>query len=54
MLSQEAMKLNGTVNLVIHGTQDMATVRHIKQLLEDNDISYKSSENIVENEACFK
>lgn len=51
MLSQEAMKLNGTVNLVIHGTQDMATVRHIKQLLEDNDISYKSSENIVENEA---
>lgn len=51
ILSQEGMELNGTANLVVHGTQDTATIRHIKKLLDDNGISYKLSENTVENEA---
>lgn len=50
-LSGEGMRFDGTVNLIVHGTHEEATVEHMKQLLKENGISYNMTDEVRENEA---
>lgn len=51
--SEEGMKLEGTVNLVIHGEQDEATVTKVKQLLKEHGIVYQEAEKADEEHASI-
>lgn len=50
-LSDEGMKLEGTVNLVVHGDQNPATIQKIKALLEEENIQYVESDVVKDDQA---
>lgn len=49
--SNEGMVLEGEVNVVIHGDQETATLPKLKDILEENEISYRISEEIDDQKA---
>ena len=51
--SQDGMKLDGTVDLVIHGTQIDAAVPEIKALLDAEGIEYVEAEEVTEGNATI-
>lgn len=49
--SLEGMNLEGEVNIVYHGEQELATSSRLEKTLSENNISFKVSENIEEEKA---
>lgn len=49
--SVEGMTLEGEVNIVYHGEQEEATSKRLERALNENNISFKVSENVEEGKA---
>ena len=49
--SAEGMKFDGAVNIVVHGTQDEVTLPKLKEVLENEGISYEESSAIASDKA---
>lgn len=49
--SVEGMSLEGEVNIVYHGEQETATSKRLERALNENNISFKVSENVEEGKA---
>ena len=52
-LSTEGMKLEGTVNLVVHGEQNEATVTKVKELLTAENISFVEADEVDDSQATI-
>ena len=52
-ISEEGMKLEGTVNIVVHGEQDEATLPQLEELLKSQGIAYQMSDEIVADKATI-
>lgn len=52
-ISTEGMKFDGTVDLVVHGSQNEVTVPKLKKILEDEGISCQESSEISEDRATI-
>lgn len=48
-ISKEGMKLDGTVDIVVHGQQDDATLPKLKEMLENQGIAYQVVDEVGTN-----